>query len=122
MIFKDGSFELSVECFPGNVVVSVGFEGSEQYKVYGQGQLLPGSGGFDPFYETVSNRAIFIWGRDVEDENNNFPEGGAIHIEDVASGKEWYFGVDGSSFIGKVSENGSITTCDYSGVINIGTN
>jgi hypothetical protein len=123
VIFEDGSIRIGVVCIERRVAVQVSVVGSsEQYKVYRQ--VVSGIRESAPISETVSNESVYyLWGISPEDITiNNFPEGGAIHIEDVASGKEWYFGVDGSSFIGKASASGSITTCEYSGVINIGTN
>ena len=123
MIFEDGSIRIGVVCIERGVGVQVSVDGSsEQYKVYGQ--VVSGICESAPILaETVSNESVYyLWGISPEDTINNFPEVEAIHIEDVASSKEWYFGLDGSSFIGKASASGSITTCDNSGVINIGTN
>jgi hypothetical protein len=103
------------------ISVYVNRQANEDLKVYGQAQYC---------YNDVSCPVVDVTidkGTDDVDrwfnifykesgEPNNSPGLGAITIVGQQTGRRWYIGVDGSSFLSTIDDSGR-PVCDLSGVI-----
>ena len=126
VLFRDGPMEVYASCdfetgstSKGSRVYVRTYQTNEEMMLYGQSSVAGAVNGSIPAGTGEGpTHTIFATHYDPSYDDNNDKNSGAFTIVGQTTGRRWYSGIAGSSFLGTYDEEHK--TCDFTGVISSG--